>query len=86
MYLDPAPGGESILDVAHRVEPVLQVLLDMPGDVLVVGHQVVNMALKAKLTNCFTVEDLSSFRQNNDEIDIWEITPPCSVMRISIND
>ena len=83
MYLDPAPSGESILDVAHRVEPVLQALPDTPGDVLVVGHQVVNMALKAKLSNCFTVGCLSSFRQRNDEIDLWEITPPRSVMRIS---
>ena len=86
MYLDPAPSGESILDVARRVEPVLQELLDSTGDVLVVGHQVVNMALKAKLSDCFTVECLSSFRQNSDEIDLWEITPPRSVMRISARD
>jgi probable phosphoglycerate mutase len=84
MYLDPAPSGEGILDVARRVEPVLQALLNTPGDVLIVGHQVVNMTLKAKLSNCFTVECLSSFRQNNDEIDLWEITPPRSVMRISV--
>ena len=83
MYLDPAPSGEGILDVARRVEPVLSVLLDTPGHVLVVGHQVVNMALKAKLSNCFTIGCLSSFRQGNDEIDLWEITPPRSVMRIS---
>jgi probable phosphoglycerate mutase len=86
MYLDPAPSGEGILDVARRVEPVLQALLDTPGDVLVVGHQVVNMALKAKLTNCFTVECLSSFRQNNDEIDLWQISPPRSVTRITACD
>ena len=83
MYLDPAPSGEGILDVARRVEPVLLALLDTPGHVLVVGHQGVNMALKAKLSNCFTVGCLSSFRQRNDEIDLWEITPPRSVMRIS---
>jgi len=86
MYLDPAPSGEGILDVARRVEPVLQALLDTPGHVLVVGHQVVNMALKAKLSNCFTVACLSSFRQGNDEIDLWEITPPRSVTRISARD
>ena len=86
MYLDPAPSGEGILDVARRVEPVLPVLLDTPGHVLIVGHQGVNMALKAKLSNCFTVGCLSSFRQRNDEIDLWEITPPRSVMRISARD
>ena len=86
MYLDPAPSGEGILDVARRVEPVLQALLDTPGHVLVVGHQVVNMALKAKLSNCFTVACLESFRQRNDEIDLWEITPPRLVTRISARD
>ena len=86
MYLDPAPSGEGILDVARRVEPVLPALLDTPGHVLIVGHQGVNMALKAKLSNCFTVGCLSSFRQRNDEIDLWEITPPRSVMRISVRD
>ena len=86
MYLDPAPSGEGILDVARRVEPVLLALLDTPGHVLVVGHQGVNMALKAKLSNCFTVGCLSSFRQRNDEIELWEITPPRPVMRISARD
>ncbi len=86
IYLDPAPSGEGILDVARRVEPVLPALFDTPGHVLVVGHQGVNIALKANLTNCFTVECLSSFRQRNDEIDLWEITPPRSVMRISARD
>jgi broad specificity phosphatase PhoE len=86
MYLDPSPSGEGILDVARRVEPVLQALLGTPGNVLVVGHQVVNMALKAKLSNCFTVACLSSYRQRNDEIDLWEIMPPRSVTRISARD
>ena len=86
MYLDPAPSGESIFDVSHRVQPALSELLDTPGHVLVVGHQGVNMALKAKLINCFTVGCFSSFRQGNDEIDLWETTPPRSVMRISARD
>jgi len=86
MYLDPAPSGESVLDVARRVEPLLASLLNTAGHVLVVGHQGVNMALKAKLSNCFTVGCLSSFRQRNDEIDLWEITPPRFVMRISVRD
>ena len=86
MYLDPAPSGEGILDVANRVEPMLKALLDTSGDVLIVGHQGVNMALKAKLSDCFTVECLSSFRQKNDEIDLWETTSPHSVIRISARD
>ena len=56
IYLDPAPSGEGILDVARRVEPVLPELLETLGHVLVVGHQGVNMALKATLSYCFKVE------------------------------
>ena len=86
MYLDPAPSGESILDVARRVESVLPALIDTPGHVLGVGHQGVNMALKAQLSNCFSVDCLSTFRQRNDEIDLWEIMPPRSVVRINARD
>ena len=86
MYLDPAPRGEGIFDVARRVEPVLPALLDTTGHVLVVGRQVVNMALKVKLSNRFTVRCLSSFRQRNDEIDLWEIAPPAPSMRICARD
>ena len=86
MYLDPAPKGEGILDVARRIEPLLQLIRNTHGHVLIVGHQVVNMALKAKLTDCFTIECLSSFRQKNNEIDLWEVTPPRFVFRINSCD
>jgi hypothetical protein len=37
-----------------------------------VGHQYVNMALKAQLSNRFDSGDLLEFKQANDEIDIWD--------------
>jgi len=40
--------------------------------VLIVGHQYVNMALKAQLCNRFDSSDLLEFKQANDEIDIWD--------------
>ena len=68
----PAPGGESITDVAHRLRPVVTWLGQQEGNVLIVGHQYVNMALKALLSNRFDSKDLLEFKQANDEIDIWD--------------
>ncbi len=68
----PAPGGESITDVACRLQPVVTWLSQQIGNVLIVGHQYVNMALKAKLCNRFDSIDLLEFKQANDEIDIWD--------------
>ncbi|GEM_PF-29254 len=81
-YLEAAPGGESILDVADRIAPFLEVLDDSAGDILVVGHQGVNMAMKAQLSDCFSVECLMAFRQGNDEIDLWDFNPPRSIGRL----
>lgn len=83
MYLNPAPRGESILDVAQRVNPLLSILLQSSEHILLVAHQVVNMALKATMSNCFTVHCLSSFQQANDEIDVWHTSPPQFISRIS---
>lgn len=68
----PAPGGESITDVAYRLQPVVTWLGQQIGNVLIVGHQYVNMALKAQLSNRFDSGDLLEFKQANDEIDIWD--------------
>ncbi|MEK9785565.1 MAG: histidine phosphatase family protein, partial [Gammaproteobacteria bacterium] len=52
-YLIAPPGGESLFDVAERVRPLVTELKTDPGDLLLVGHQGVNMALKAELSGCF---------------------------------
>jgi probable phosphoglycerate mutase len=83
-YLKPPPGGEGILDVACRIKDFAANLDDTAGDILLVGHQGVNMAIKAQLSNCFTRECLNSFRQDNDEIDLWELDPAYSAGRLRI--
>jgi hypothetical protein len=50
-----------------------------------VGHQGVNMAIKARLSNCFSRECLSSFRQKNDEIDLWQLSPARSLRQLRVN-
>ena len=68
----PAPGGESIIDAACRLQPVVTWLGQQIGNVLIVGHQYINMALKAQLCNRFDRGGLLEFKQANDEIDIWD--------------
>ena len=82
----PAPGGESITDVACRLQPVVTWLSQQIGNVLIVGHQYVNMALKAKLCNRFDSIDLLEFKQANDEIDIWDHQSHRSIGRIKLDN
>ena len=80
-YLRAAPGGETIHDVASRVADFVTGL-DSDGDTLIVGHQGVNMAIKARLSDCFSQECLTSFRQSNDEIEVWQLDPAKRVGQI----
>ena len=82
----PAPGGESITGVACRLQPVVTWLSHQIGNVLIVGHQYVNMALKAKLCNRFDSIDLLEFKQANDEIDIWDHQSRRSIGRIKLDN
>jgi probable phosphoglycerate mutase len=75
-YTLPAPGNsESIISGAERVRAALLALgpLAAAGDVLVVAHQAVNMAMKVALTGRTDVASAESFKQNNDEIDVWDM-------------
>ena len=73
MYLEPAPGGESVRDVADRAAPLMDRLMtDHAGEtVLLVGHQGLNMAVKAWISGCFSADCLLDYKQDNDEVDIW---------------
>ena len=84
-HLRAAPGGETIHDVAARVGQFVAGLDDHSGDILIVGHQGVNMAIKAQLSNCFSQECLTSFRQQNDEIDVWQLSPAKSLRQLRVN-
>ena len=81
-----APGGESISDVAHRLRPVVTWLSQQDSNVLIVGHQYVNMALKAQLSNRFESTDLLEFKQANDEIDVWDYQSRRSIGLIKLDN
>jgi len=84
-YLQAAPGGETIHDVVGRIGGFVTGFDDRAGDILIVGHQGVNMAIKAQLSDCFSGECLASFRQKNDEIDLWQLNPARSLGQIRVN-
>ena len=85
-FLLAAPGGETIHDVASRIADLVANLSDREGDMLIVGHQGVNMAIKATLSNCFSQECLTSFRQSNDEIEVWQLDPAKRIGRIKADN
>lgn len=75
-YTMPPPlGGEDITAGAQRVRPLVDKLreLNPQGDLLVVAHQGINMAIKVAVTGKSDVESAKSYRQNNDEVDIWDL-------------
>ena len=85
-HLLAAPGGETIHDVASRIAGLIADLDDREGDILIVGHQGVNMAIKASLSDCFSQTCLTSFRQSNDEIEVWQLDPAMLTGRIKADD
>lgn len=85
-YMQAPPGGESILEAAARVAPALDELrpLATGGAVLIVAHQAVNMALKVALSGRRDIESASQFRQNNDEVDVWDMAAGVQLERFKL--
>ncbi len=74
-YTVPAPGGgETLAAAAERVRVPLTALrtLAAQADVLIVGHQGVNMAMKAAVSGRGDAASAQSFRQTNDQVDVWD--------------
>jgi probable phosphoglycerate mutase len=83
-HREAAPGGESIYDVAARICPVLESVRNETGAVLIVAHGGVHMAIKAELSQCFSVDCLDDFHQDNNQIDVWVTDPPMRHERIEV--
>lgn len=74
-YTSRPPGGEALIDVAGRLEGVIADVENAAksGNVMVVAHQAIMMAMKAALTRDYSVEAAFSYKQNNDEVDVWDL-------------
>lgn len=86
-YTTPPPaGGEDIVSAAVRVQPALDKLL-LPatqGDVLVVAHQAVNMAMKVAISGKQDVKSAALFRQQNYEVDVWDMAAGARVEQFAV--
>lgn len=79
-------GGESIITGAERVRDPLLALAGeaRSGNVLVVAHQAVNMAMKVALSGKKDVASAATFRQRNNDVDIWDMDQRCRLEVFSV--
>jgi broad specificity phosphatase PhoE len=73
-YTTAPPGGESVASCEPRVAGFAGRIAaeGSAGDILIVAHQAIMMAVKAKLSGRASVADAVTYKQNNDELDIWD--------------
>ena len=74
-FTKAAPNGETIDEAIERIQPTLASIRGMQGepDVLLVGHQGINMAIMAALSGRKDLQSLGDFRQRNDQVEVWSI-------------
>ncbi len=81
----PAPGGESIFQVMHRLKDfVAQILANGIKDLCIVAHQGVLVAIKSLLCDRTSQHSLGEFRQKNNEIDIWHMLDKQHVRTVEV--
>ncbi len=85
-YTEPAPGGDSIRTIKDRAASAVEVMASASerGSVAAVAHQAVLMAVKAYLRNDYSVEAAKSYKQQNNEIDIWDVDERQPLRRIAV--
>jgi len=86
LFTVAAPGGESLSEAMDRVRPLVQQWRDaaIRGDILIVAHQAINMAMKAVISDRCDHASLQAFRQDNDEIDIWDMMDAAQIKSIRV--
>lgn len=82
-----APGGETIFEAVARVRDTLFGLKSwaIDGDVLVVAHQSIIMAMKIAISGLQDLETLATYRQANYEVDVWDFVSGCKLERIRLD-
>jgi len=74
-YTEPAPGGDSIISLKDRAASAVKIMTDTSGrcNIAAVAHQAILMAVKAYMKNDYSIEAAKSYKQHNNEIDIWDV-------------
>ena len=86
LFQTPAPNGESRDAARRRVRSALTALAERARDenVLIVGHQAINMIMKAELSATADIKVLQSYMQANNEVDVWDVERCQLIKRIRI--
>ncbi|MEM7253904.1 MAG: histidine phosphatase family protein [Pseudomonadota bacterium] len=87
LFAEPAPGGETRQIAANRVGPIIAELAEAArhDDVLIVGHQAINMVMKSVLAGTDDLETLRGFMQANHQIDMWDIATQSIAERLAVD-
>jgi broad specificity phosphatase PhoE len=84
-HVEAAPGGESLEQAVGRMKPALMSHIGkVEGPLIIVAHQAILMGMKAALSGVFSPEMLSSYKQANYEIDVWDRALASLIQRIDI--
>ena len=85
-YTEPAPGGDSISSVKDRAAIAAEAMTGASeqGSVAAVAHQAIFMAVKAHLRGDYSVQAARSYKQQNNEIDIWDVDERKPLKRIAV--
>lgn len=81
-----APHGETVHEAIDRAAAVLGEIGEASrhGDVLIVAHQGINMAMMAAISGCSAAEDLAGFKQRNDQVEVWDTATRRRVTRFEV--
>ena len=74
-FVEPAPSGESLEQVSQRVKSFLAYLNNFQQNqkIGIVAHQGILMAMKSVISGSTNPSALNSYKQMNDELDIWNL-------------
>ncbi len=86
-HLLAPPGGENLAQAISRMGDVLRHHINEHGDqVVIVAHQAILMAMKAALSGDLSRETLATYKQANNEIDLWDFDRGEIRQRVSIEN
>ena len=85
-FTTAAPGGETIYAAIERIRPTLSAIesITPSENVLLVGHQGINMALMAAMSGREDLESLGDFRQRSDQVEVWDLERGDRIERFDI--
>lgn len=87
LFFKAAPNGETFEEALGRAQDFMTELERQSfGTVLLVAHQGINIALKAALSGDTSLDALKSYKQANNELDVWDADKKQFLERLCVSD